>query len=776
MSAPVRQNRNGSLTVRIPETRGSTKRLNVCFPTREVAERWRSAALAAWEAGRPLPDPEPYRSAAGRRVTEELLDGFADVAWAWWKKFYPSDNSNPERSADIASQIGLHLVPFFSPRVDHIGDITYEDCEDFVDFQSGLRPKTNAKQIVVVEARELTLAEAAAWCHKSKSALRKAWLTRKFPNAHLDTSMGVNGVVRIPIGDLIKADYVPDENLVEIPYGYSKKQVGALLGIMRQIFKFAMAKKLLDKDPSIGIKAKEPARNTRSFRSNTRTVAPVSMFDLATSKRIAQNLHIHHQMAFWLLRCVGLRISEAYGIALEDIYRVDGQMTIRIWRQGGKFFKILDDDGNEQVVTSKTSVKTIASQRVLPIAQPVAELIDHYIDAFHDDEENLSTPLLSATRGCGQAGFRDALEKATVSANCGVDDVGFVVTPHTYRKFFATDLDEISPRPRSVYMGHQVQNLDGGAAITESTYTLKRKGVEHLLVVSETMTSLIATTIDSLVEPVTAGRLLPVSACADADERDHALEVFDAAGYIGTAEVNGEQVIEVAQAADLLAIPERKVARLIRDGYLQRQRIDGAGRASLPGVTMSSVKERMALTQQMWTRKKLCTEFNLTYDEVDHLIKVLGVVPFDVPNTRGYSYTNDEINKIRRHLEERTAISESAVPVAEVMDALGCTRRTASQLLAMGRLELDQEATAAMRMTMVTRASLERLGAERNRQGTLPQERPKGTITIHEAQVRTGLGRTGVLTLKKDGVVITRTADYQFYVEEASLKKFLNSR
>jgi integrase len=773
MSASVHENRNGTVTIRIPEARGSIKKITECFPNREAAERWRSAVLAARDADRPLPDPEPYRVAPGRRPVEVLLDGFADVAWAWWKKFYPSDSVNPQRADDVASEIRLHLIPFFAPRVDHVGDITYEDCEDFVDYLSGKRATNAPQQTIVAEARELTLAEAAAWSHKSKSGIRKAWLTGKFKNGYLDTSRDVTGVVRIPIGDLIRAGYVPDENAVQTPYGYSKRQVGALLSDLRQIFKFAIAKKLLDKDPSTGIKAKDPVRGARSSGPNAKSTTPVYMFDLVTSKRIAQQLHIHHQMAFWIMRCVGLRISETYGIALEDIYRDEGEMTIRVWRQGGKKFKVADEAGKKKLVESKSTVKTAASQRVLPIARQVAELIDLYIEAFHDGETDFSTPLLRTARGSGQAGYRDALEKVTIAAHCGVQDVGYAVTPHTYRKFFATDMDDISPRARSVYMGHQVQNLDGGAAITESTYTVKRKGVAHLLVVAKTMTSLIESSIGSLVEPVTAGRLLPASACPDSVERHRALEVLDVAGLIGIAEVSGEEVIEVAQAAELLAVGERKVVRLIREGHLIRQRVDGAGRASLLGVTMSSVKERMALTQQMWSRKTLCTELNLTYHEVDYLIKVLGVVATEAPSTRGYRYTDSEVDKVRRHLEEKAAITVTAASVTEVMDELGCTQRTATQLLVMGRLEADEGATAAMRMTMVTRASLERLKTERSRRQTLPQKPPAGSIPIREAQIRTGLDRTGVLKLRQAGVIIIRTSDYQFHVEEASLDSYM---
>ena len=773
LSAPLRENRNGTVTIRIPAAPGSTKRINETFPSRDAAERWRAAALAARKAGLPLPKAEPYRALSSRRAPEQLLDGFADVAWAWWKKFYPSDSPNPQRVDDVASKLRLHLIPFFAPRVNHIGEITYEDCEDFVDFMAGIRAKSDPKQTVIAHARELTLAEAAEWCNKSKSGVRKAWLTGKFANGYLDTSRDVMGVVRIPIGDLIKAGFVPLERGVEVPTGFSKKEVSAMLSMLRNICKFAMGKHLLDRDPSIGIEAKDPDPGARTSGPNSKSTSPVYMFDLATSKRIASRLHIHHQMTFWLLRCVGLRISEAYGVTLEDIYRNDGHMTIRIWRQGGKNFLVRDAEGKKKIAKVKTSVKTTSSARVLPIAKPVAELIDHYIEAFREGDADSSTPLLRTTRGCGQTGFREALEKATVAAGCGLADVGFKVTPHTHRKYFATDVADVSQRERSVYMGHKLQNLDGGAAITESTYTVQRKGVEHLLVVADAMASLIETTIGCLVEPVTAGRLLPTSACPDPHERGRALDVLDDAGYVCVATAEGEQVLEVAQVAELLAVGEGKVRQLVRDGQLVRQQVDGAGRAVIRGVTMSSVEARVALAEQLWTRATLCTEFNLTYNEVDSLLRALGVTVAEASVTRGYCYDANEVDKIRRHLEARTAIRVTAASISEVMDVLRCSRRTAQHLLSMGRLEPDEVATASLKITMVTRSSLERLKSERVARTTLPQTAPAGTIPIREAQVRTGLDRAGVLLLKADGVIIHRTSDYQFHVDEVSLERYL---
>ncbi len=119
---------------------------------------------------------------------------------------------------------------------------------------------------------------------------------------------------------------------------------------------------------------------------------------------------------------------------------------------------------------------------------------------------------------------------------------------------------KLAPRARSVYMGHKIQDLDGGAAITESTYTVRRKGVKHLLVVAETMTTLIEKSIVSLVSSGTCRRrLLPTSTCLDSDQRDRALQVLDAAGLVEAIDVEGEEVVEVALAAELLGLPKRAV-------------------------------------------------------------------------------------------------------------------------------------------------------------------------------------------------------------------------
>jgi len=62
------------LSAPLPEAPGPTKRINECFPSLEAAEQWRAAALAAREAGLPLPEAEPYRALSSGRAVDHLLN------------------------------------------------------------------------------------------------------------------------------------------------------------------------------------------------------------------------------------------------------------------------------------------------------------------------------------------------------------------------------------------------------------------------------------------------------------------------------------------------------------------------------------------------------------------------------------------------------------------------------------------------------------------------------------------------------------------------------
>jgi integrase len=701
-----------------------------------------------------------------------MPDAFAAVAMAWLRKFYPDDYENPETADAVAHKVTAHLIPFFAPRVDHISEITYSDCEDFVNYKAGQRSQSASSGAFVAEARDYTLADAAEWSSRSKSALRKAWLDKRLPNAYLDKSSGRQGIVKVPVGDLIKAGFTPGAKAAEVPCGYSRRNVGEMLSTLRRIFAFARAKGLMSQDPSEGIRARSPVKGARSIRSKSKK--RLYLFDLALSKRIAQHLNIQHQVAYWLMRGVGLRISEAYGIDLHDIYRDEGYMIIRVWQQGGKKFKVRDDDGNTVKVEKKKKTKTKSSTRTIPIPKPVAELIELYIAAFHE-ESNPNTPLLKPKRGLGQAAFRAALKTANQLEQHGEAEVGFNATPHVQRAFFTTDLDECPRRARSNYLGHLVQDHEGGAVITETVYTLRRNGVRQLLVIADAMGALIENEIGTLLDPALAHQLIPTRLTRSVDERDHALEVLDSAGLIRIVDIDGESILDVPEAAEMLAISDRQVRRLVSKGVLDRRRFPGAGMTANSGVTLSSVDAHLCAHQDLTSRRDLLAEFGLSYRELDILISKLNIKPVE-STTLGHRYAWAEVERLRQYFKDRAALSRRAVSIADTSSEIGCTRRTVDRFISLGQLRIDATATENLGLTMITRKSLDDLIQKRSKRATLPQVRPAGSIPILEAQQRAGLTRVQVLELKTHGVIVHRTPDYQFHVDEASLEEYLKGR
>jgi hypothetical protein len=77
---------------------------------------------------------------------------------------------------------------------------------------------------------------------------------------------------------------------------------------------------------------------------------------------------------------------------------------------------------------------------------------------------------------------------------------------------------------------------------------------------------------------------------------------------------------------------------------------------------------------------------------------------------------------------------------------------------------------------MVTRESVEfevSRRKQRRRKATPP---PEGCIPIEEVMTRLGMTRVGVLALSSSAVRLIRTPDYRFYVDEASLEKYLDGK
>lgn len=772
-----RTNADGSVTVRIPATPGSTEKITARFPNEQLRDRWLAAVAAARQYGQPTPNAALYQRIRESAEVEVTSESFSEIAWKWHHKFYEARMSTePSRAESVASVIRLHLIPFFDPLVDSIRDITYAHCDAWLEHLAGIRrasEKSNSA-VVVAEHRLLTISEAAEWSGKSRSTIMKAWLAKKFPHAYNDAEAGKKGIVRIPIGDLIAVGYIPQAQTTEVPFGYAVTVANGHLNILHRIFTYAVSLGIIDRDPTAGLKAISPVSGTRSLA--TPKDDGLKWLNLVASKEIAERLHIHHRLAFWIMRLTGQRIGETYGIDLASIHREGEHMALMIEFQGGKNQKVRNAQGRVVTVTRKKRTKTRAGTRYIPIPTALADLIDVYVTAFHEPDADPETPLIRSPRGLGRSGFVDALRVAVADAGFGMDIYGFKVIPKFLRVCLVSDLTPVDERLRSIYVGHKVKNHKGGAAVTEDRYTRRRAGIEHLLPVTDFLNNLIEEEIGILIDPTPLDRLLPGNKKMDPPELTKIVDAFDEAGLLGDEIVDDEQVISMNEAAQILALTERQVRELALDGHLERRSVRGAGKTSGYGVTASSVQHRLEIDQELWTRQRICDELGLTYVELRRLLRRLDIKPINNSATLGERYRDEEVDLLRNHLDMLRQQRDRSVTVQQVADELGCTRRTIGRFITMGKLQVDHDATENLMMTMVTRASVDTVIGHRQNRASLPVVCPPGSIPIAEAQARTGLTRVQVLELKKSGVIIHRTPDYQFHVDETSFLKAVSEQ
>ncbi len=98
---------------------------------------------------------------------------------------------------------------------------------------------------------------------------------------------------------------------------------------------------------------------------------------LTAVRAVAAELHVVFQLALWLMRICGLRISEAYGIHVGDILdygSADRPGLIAIERQGGRGFLEYDEAGNLRIVAEKATLKTKGSVRIIAVPPSLMKL------------------------------------------------------------------------------------------------------------------------------------------------------------------------------------------------------------------------------------------------------------------------------------------------------------------------------------------------------------------------------------------------------------------
>jgi integrase len=582
-----------------------------------------------------------------------LADDVASVARRWAAAAYDDlRRAGPERADQVRSILDGYVVPWFGPQTTTVADVSYVMAHQWLLALAGRgptgpddRPLGPAVGEGASRAdRSLSLREVAETGQVSLTTARRRWRDGELPGAYRDA----RGHVRVPE----PAAVVRREARPAGPLGLSQSVIADALWVLRQVLAFSRANGLVPPgfDPTEGLVAPAPDAAVRRGR---RAWAQPRPLDFGECARIAAHLHPIHQLVLWLQRVMGLRISEAFGVLVDDVIDLGDAGRLLVRGQGGRTFKVRDDEGQVVVVTHKERLKTEAASRALVLPPTMLALLRVTIEAFHTDPEtgevdetSRLVPGLRTADYSGQLSFREAFETAAAAEGLGSGDLGFRVSPHLLRKSVATDLawqPGIEGAVRRRFMGHRAADDVFGRV-----YTLDHPELTPLAEVARVLDEIIGGSIGGLLIPTTR-RIHWGQAHRHGDRAAHADSTLAAAGWLIDPDSVFDPLCDAGRVATELRLAETTARRWMRDGTLRCVIVeDGDGvprrRARLSNVW--ALRDRLADRVLL---PDLAEELGVRYHELYRLSRLLGleleqhptsrqfeVPPEAAPNTPGF--------------------------------------------------------------------------------------------------------------------------------------------
>jgi integrase len=752
----------GTWWASLPDKTTASGRRYESFLAEGDARAWLAQAVAAVQAGRPLPDAERFRTR--KRSTRpkppaaepaKIQSDVASVAKAWMSAAYEDlRRGGPDRAERVRRIVDGYLVPWFAPRTTTVSDVTYLMAHEWVLHLIG-RQQTAAPSItrsgllpqsqVDPEVAELTLAEAARAAGVSVPTVRRRWRDGHLPGAYRDN----HGQIRVPTTALGAISTKQRQ-----PTGLSRSYVADALWVLRQVLAFARANGLFPAgfDPTEGLEAPAPdpaVARTRAPRAQPR---PLTLPECA---RVAGHLHPVHQIVFWLQRIMGLRISETYGILVSDLVDLGSTGMLAVQGQGGRTFNVRDDHGKVVAAPHKQTTKTAAGSRVLVVPEKLMDLIRIGIEAFHTDPDTGEVetaarlvPGIHEISRAGQAGYIGALEEATAAESLGTADLGFRVSSHLLRKSLATDLaweSGIEDPIRRRFMGHRA-----GDDVYGRVYTLDHPEVAPLVKVAAVLDDKIASSITTLVTPTTRqvqwGRANPL-----AERDEHIKAVLGAAGWLVDPGDPDDPLCDAKRVADELGIAVMTARRWMADGIVAGMVLPDSrdiprrfARLSTVWATRDRLAERVLLPD-------LAEQLGLRYHELYHMVRRLDLNLELYPGTREYQVTSDAAAALRVEHARIRALHRRSMKLAAAARRMKVAASTASLLARRGDLVVDPE-TDSSGAVFVSRESVEQCWIAR----AIPKRRRAQTqpgVPIAEVSRFTGHRTRELMDLVRAGVL-----------------------
>jgi integrase len=500
----------------------------------------------------------------------EAREDVASVAEMWVAAAYDDlRRAGPDRGIRVRGVLDRYVIPWFGPQTSTVGDITYLMVHEWLltlvgRQPSGIRDSPPGTGDVVGSKTEgkLSLREAAKAGDVSLATARRRWRDGELTGAYRDSQ----GHVRVPELAAVALQRAKRER----PVGLSQPVVADALWVLRRVLAFARANGLVPPgfDPTEGLNAPMPDEVAARTRRPTCQPRPLNLSECA---RIATHLHPVHQLVLWLQRVMGLRISEAFGLLVDDVIDLGDTGLLLVRGEGGKPFRVRDDEGRVVSVQYKERTKTEAETRVLVLPRAMLEPLRIAIEAFHTDPETGEVdetarlvPGLRTADESGQLSFREAFVVAAAAEGLSSSELGFRVSPHLLRKSVATDLawrPGIENAVRRRFLGHRASDDVFGRV-----YTLDHPEVTPLTEVAQVLDELIAVSIGSLIIPSTR-RIRWGHANRIILRAGHAEATLLAAGWSIDPDSCDDPLCDVRTVASELRLAETTARRWMRDGH-----------------------------------------------------------------------------------------------------------------------------------------------------------------------------------------------------------------
>ncbi|CAB4678576.1 unannotated protein [freshwater metagenome] len=644
------------------------------------------------------------------------------LCWWWWSRKYEKNLTSSVSMADrTEASLRLHIVPWLERlQLASIADLTRHDVEDFMLHLAGMNHSAAPAPLRQVEY--LTVQETARRANCSKSKLARLRAEGKLPNSTLaDQPDSTRKVLLIASVDLPAVGLILDASEPardgRHPVALQKRTAKEILVVLRLICDNAIAGGVMDKNPTLGVTATNPLPAAARYRAD---LDGEEVLTLAKSRELAAGLNVHHQLAFWIQRLLGLRAGEVFGILVEHLFTESDRPYVRVRLQGGRTMRVRDDLGNV-VKTRSKEPKTQKGKRTLPVPLHLDRFIGAYLDAFHRREDGS----LDGTRPL-VCGFRDlrvpssgtylqALRAA--SRNLGIvinDDDIPGLSSHALRRSMSGELYNYQladDSTRTDMLGQSAARRDDVSTTTQRRYTPSHKDLQRFLPVADGFDRLIDEQIGNIFVPTThrakLGKDNPLR-----DREVIAESVFQKHEYprLGEVDIGGAQYVSVQSAADYLGLTVPGIRGRIRAGRLDTIRNELDGTRSIVMVSVDSLSKARNRTVTFSTGEAAemlgISQWELWRKASEGLIESI----YDESSGR-YRFDAAMLESLRQDADRAKAIRARAVTLAEAQRRIGISNRAARVLLAMGKLDRDEAPTNAT-WIYVTLDSVERCRQE----------------------------------------------------------------